>query len=128
MGNCITGTAKAQGRNPNAFSPTNTGEEVVHEQERRRDIGRKNRGALQSIIRVGSFVLRADPFDGNKASDASDHAHNGGTNGHLEQHKASTYDHVHQMVSVLVFVRGRHHCLLSMMFTPYSFTARSTLA
>ena len=55
-------------------------------------MGIKNRGALQSMIRVGSHVFRADPFE------SHDSKLNGGTNGHLEEHKASTYDHVHQMV------------------------------
>jgi hypothetical protein len=79
----MTASSQLHGRS-DAFVP-----QVGQEPGQRRGLGRKNRGVMQSMIRVGSTVFRADPFES--------HANkNGGA--HLEQHKASTYDHVHQMV------------------------------
>ena len=105
MGNCTSGNGETQGGRNDAFVPTAPVNDTVEQQEhdvqelrKLRRLGKNNRARpIESMIRVGSRVFRPDPFGhGNKAQD-------GGTNnGHLEQHKASTYDHVHQMVRLII--------------------------
>ena len=109
MGNCLSGNGETRGGN-DAFVPTNTSNNTVEQEEhvekeehdiqalRRRRLGKNNRARpIESIIRVGSRVFRPDPFPSH-----SNKAQDGVPNGHLEQHKASTYDHVHQMVSHII--------------------------
>ena len=91
MGNCVTNTNRTHGRNNAVISVNDEGHEQL-EPAQKWGMGMKNRGALQSMIRVGSHVFKADPIE------SHDCKLNGGTNGNLEEHKASTYDHVHQMV------------------------------
>ena len=56
------------------------------------------------MIRVGSLVFQAEPFGFHDGSRSLDEAKQGDSEKvsekptKLEQHKASTYDHVHQMV------------------------------
>ena len=100
MGNCTPGSGKAYGRN-DAFVPTGANDVADRRTTPAALTTRKNR-AVQSLIRVGSLVLRADPFeshDGNRNNPENGRVIESPKRTTMENHKASTYDHVHQIVS-----------------------------
>eukprot|EP00804_Cyclotella_cryptica_P031247 CCRYP_011069-RA/>CCRYP_011069-RA protein AED:0.07 eAED:0.07 QI:74/1/1/1/1/1/2/2088/533 len=105
MGNCIAGKRRTHG-GYDAFMPTNVNGEADGQRLPGRGMGKKGRGTLQSMIRVGSLVFKAEPFGTHAGSRSPDETTQGDIDNatekrtKLEQHKASTYDHVHQIVNI----------------------------
>jgi ubiquitin carboxyl-terminal hydrolase 8 len=115
MGNCISDVSTEEvHRRPNSndpFSPTNNSSGVVNTTERTwsgRGTTKNNRSVLRSIARVGSRVFRADPFQHDDSIGSSNEDKNNGRRNKrrtLEEHKASTYDHVHEIVNLGIETR-----------------------
>ena len=119
MGNCVSDNANdyaEQDNHENAFIPSSSdGNE--RKRSGRGPKGRERNIVLHSIVRVGSRVWRPRDFDvtSDGRTETNDGVNNGGSSmkncdretnssgerlGRLEEYKASTYDHVHEIVNL----------------------------